>query len=182
MTGESAVTLHHQGDRHTLRFERRFPHALDRVWEAISNVEEMDRWFPARVVGTRRAGTKLHFHFPPQPGQTPSDAPDRSAATTWGELLVWDPPRVLEFTWGDEVLRFVLTRSEGRTQLVFTHTFHDLTKAARDASGWTVCLDALDALLDGRAKTPFTPERFETLFAEYASRFGPEASSTRAPG
>ena len=182
MAGKSAVTLQHQRDRHTLRFERRFPSTLARVWEAISAVEEMDQWFPARMVGTRRAGTKVHFLFPPAPGQTPADAPDQSGAMTWGELLVWDPPRVLEFTWGDEVLRFLLTASDAGTQLVFTHTFHDLAKAARDASGWTVCLDALAALLDGEPKEPFTPERFEALFAEYAARFGPEASAKKSPG
>ncbi|HSQ60930.1 MAG TPA: hypothetical protein VLT84_10975, partial [Acidobacteriota bacterium] len=72
-------------------------------------------------------------------------------------------------------------RDGNDTLLVFTHTFEDVAKSARDASGWEFCLDSMERRLDGRAPAGFTPERFDALFGEYAKRFGPEASATKRP-
>jgi hypothetical protein len=71
---------------------------------------------------------------------------------------------------------------DGHTLLVFTHTFTDESKAARDASGWDVCLDALESRLAGAEPEPFTPDRFNALFDEYAQHFGAKAAARREPG
>jgi len=39
-------TLETTGDRHTLRFERRLDHSVERVWRAISDPGELGHWFP----------------------------------------------------------------------------------------------------------------------------------------
>jgi hypothetical protein len=96
-------------------------------------------------------------------------------------MLVFDPPKMMEFDWNREILCFELEEHRGGTSLVFTHTFADVAKSARDASGWTVCLDALEKRLEGEETEPFTPERFDALFSDYAERFGPEASAKREP-
>jgi hypothetical protein len=88
---------------------------------------------------------------------------------------------MMEFDWNRDVLRFQLEEEGGGTSLVFTHTFADVAKSARDASGWTVCLDALEQRLEGEEAEPFTLERFDALFSAYAARFGPEASAKRGP-
>ena len=96
-----------------------------------------------------------------------------------GEMLVFDPPRAVEYSWEGEVLRWELDARGGGTLLIFTHTFDDKAKAARDASGWDICLASLEANLAGLPVESFTAERFETLFADYARRFGPEVAVRR---
>ena len=87
-------------------------------------------------------------------------------------MRVFDPPRVLEYTWEEDVLRFEL-RPEGKgCLLVFTTWSGDRSKAARDATGWHLCLDNLEAAVDGNPAAGFDKERFSALSAEYAARFG----------
>ncbi|MBC7897952.1 MAG: SRPBCC family protein [Cytophagaceae bacterium] len=166
MTG----TLHHEDGRHTLRFERRIAHPIERVWCAITEPEGLAAWFPAAMHGERRAGAELTFAFP-----------DEQYPTRGGRMLTFDPPHTLEFDWNGDLLRFELQPHGAGTSLVFTHTFADVGKSARDASGWTWCLDALDAHLGGRAAPDLAPEYFERLFAKYTQAFGPEASTKREP-
>jgi uncharacterized protein YndB with AHSA1/START domain len=164
------ATLHHDGNRHTLRFERWLDHPRKKVWHALTDKREVPHWFPAEIHGAREEGARLRFVFPNEEGP-PTD----------GHMLVFDPPRMMEFDWNRDVLRFQLEEEGGGTSLVFTHTFADVAKSARDASGWTVCLDALEQRLEGEEAEPFTLERFDALFSAYAARFGPEASAKRGP-
>lgn len=164
------ATLHHEGSRHTLRFERWLDHPPEKVWRALTDKREVPHWFPAEIHGVREEGARLRFVFPNDEGPP-----------TEGHMLVFDPPRTMEFDWNREILRFDLEERDGGTFLVFTHTFTDVAKSARDASGWTVCLDALEKCLHGEEAEPFTAERFDSLFSEYARRFGPEASARREP-
>jgi uncharacterized protein YndB with AHSA1/START domain len=101
-----------------LRFERRYAQPIERVWRAITDPEDLEKWFPDQV-------------------------PDLSAAEK-------DPPRRLEFDWGDEGdrLRFELEPDGSGTILRFTHFLAAPDKAARDAAGWHVCLVSLQKLLD----------------------------------
>jgi hypothetical protein len=64
----SDVTLE---DGPTLRFERRYPHSIDRVWRAITEPDELRHWFPP--------GEELEV--------TESDPPRLLAGTWFGEQL-----------------------------------------------------------------------------------------------
>jgi uncharacterized protein YndB with AHSA1/START domain len=173
-------TLHRDGNRATLRFERRLEHAPENVWRALTENDELRHWFPARIDGPRAAGAAIRFVFPPKPGQVPADTAEEGPSME-GTMRVFDPPRLLEYDWGGEILRWTLAPAEGGTLLVFTHSFEDVAKSARDASGWDVCLDSMERRLDGRTPAGFTPQRFDALFDDYAERFGPEASATKRP-
>ena len=60
-----------------------------------------------------------------------------------------EPPRLLAGTWYGDELRFEL-RPEGEAcMLVFTHTFAERERAARDAAGWDRVFVRFDALLRG---------------------------------
>ncbi len=60
-----------------------------------------------------------------------------------GTMLAFDPPKLLELLWGDERLRFELVPDGAGTLLIFSASFAELGRAARDAAGWHVCLDLL---------------------------------------
>src|SRR5919197_916085 len=86
------------GDRWQLRFERQLPHPPARVWRALTEPEELRHWFPDQVaVSEWKVGAKLQF----------SDARARIEPFD-GEVLAFEPPRVLEFRWGTDVIRFEL--------------------------------------------------------------------------
>ena len=176
---EGSGTLEEQGGRYMLRFERFLGHSRERVWRAITSEEELSAWFPARMVGEREVGAALRFVFP-EPGRTPAD-PDAEGLVMTGEILVCDPPGVLEYRWDDDVLRWELEERPGGTLLTFTHTFDDQGRGARDAAGGDHCFASLEARLGGSPVEPFTWERHNDRFARYADRFGPEGAVHRSP-
>jgi quercetin dioxygenase-like cupin family protein len=77
----------------------------------------------------------------------------------------------VEYTWEGELLRWELRPDGDGCLLVFTTTFDDRAKAARDATGWHFCLDNLEEALAGR-KAPDAKDRFAELSADYAARIG----------
>ena len=145
-----------------VRFERRYPHSLDRVWQAVTEPEELAHWFPTNVELDLREGGDMHFTFP-NDEMEPMD----------GKVTVLDPPRRFAFTWGEEELRIELEPDGDGCRLRFTHLISTREQAARDAAGWHVCLDRLDSLLSGDAgeapRTESTSEWSEH-YEEYQRR------------
>jgi uncharacterized protein YndB with AHSA1/START domain len=157
-----------QGDRWQLTFTRRLAHPPQKVWRALTEPGHVSQWFPADIEGERATGAKLRFPFREDEGPTMD-----------GEMVLYDEPRVLEMRWGDEGLRFELEPDGDGCRLTFVNTFDEQGKAARDAAGWHVCLDALACLLDGTERPGGTPwKRYERIYTE---RFGPEAATIGPP-
>jgi uncharacterized protein YndB with AHSA1/START domain len=163
--------LEQSGGRWQLHFTRRLPHPPEKVWRALTEPEHLAAWFPTDIEGERMTGAALRFVF--RSGEGP---------TIDGELITYDPPRVLELRWGgDETLRFELQSDGQGTVLTFLNTFDQLGKAARDAAGWHACLDVLGLHLDGEP-APWTPtERWQQVHESYVERFGPDASTIGPP-
>jgi uncharacterized protein YndB with AHSA1/START domain len=157
------------GDRWSLTFTRSLGHPPDKVWRAITEDEHLSAWFPQTIVGERRAGAALRF--------VTSDDADEGFA---GELLVFDPPHVLEMTWGDDVLRIELAPDGDGTRLTLVDTFAEHGKAARDAAGWHECLDNLVELWAAGAG-PVPPATWATVHPVYVERFGPAAATIGPP-
>jgi len=152
-------TLTTRDNRVELQFERRLAHPPEKVWRALTDNQELAHWFPARIEGARETGAELRFFFAEgEPGT--------------GKLSVFDPPRVLEYTWDGEMLRWELRPEGTGCVLRFTTLPSDRANAARDATGWHFCLDNLEATVDGNPAAGFDKERFSALNAEYAARFG----------
>ncbi|HEY7486348.1 MAG TPA: SRPBCC family protein [Streptosporangiaceae bacterium] len=174
-------TLQTVAGRPTLRFERRLKHPVEKVWQAITDPAELAHWFPQKVEGASSVdggpfvvGAKLRFPFEREVVMDGEALPDFE-----GEVLEVDPPRVLMYTWADDVLRFELIPDGPGCLLVFTDTFSERGKAARDGAGWHVCLEGLVALLDGTAPPP--EDRWKGLYETYTDTFGPEAATAPLP-
>jgi uncharacterized protein YndB with AHSA1/START domain len=158
------ATLDTIGGKAVLRFERRLAHAPEKVFRAISDPAELRHWFPATMETELRAGAPIRFMFEEQE----IDAPG-------GEVLELDPPKLLVYTWGDDVLRWEIVPEGDGCRLFFSQTIAGggisggRPGTARNAAGWDVCLGALAARLDGEAppETAWFP-----LFEAYAERFG----------
>jgi uncharacterized protein YndB with AHSA1/START domain len=130
-------------DRPALRFERHLDHSVERVWRAITEPDELARWFVARV------------NWKPELGET------WQAMGQAGEVTELQAPRVLAWTWGGERFRFELRGDREGTLddeglldgegclLVFTHVFDDRRLNAQHATGWERYLDWLETHLAG---------------------------------
>jgi uncharacterized protein YndB with AHSA1/START domain len=127
-----------QDGRPAVRFERTFPHPVERVWAAITEPGELVRWFPSAVELEPRAGGSVRFSGDPY------------AEGSSGVVLAWEPPHRLAFSWGPDELHFTLEDAgEGGCRLVLVNVLDDRTTAARNAGGWHVCLAELVKVLDG---------------------------------
>jgi uncharacterized protein YndB with AHSA1/START domain len=157
-------------DRYQLRFSRRLAHPPEKVWRALTEAEHLAAWFPTRIEGDRATGAPLRFAFANNEGPTLE-----------GEMLIYQPPTLLEFRWGDDTLRFELEPDDAGTLLTFVDTFFELGRAARDAAGWHVCLDRLASHLDGPAAHGPNGQPWQALHAVYVERFGPEAATIGPP-
>jgi uncharacterized protein YndB with AHSA1/START domain len=47
----------------TLRFERTLAHPIDAVWRAITELDQLEHWFPSTITGRVRPGERLAFEF-----------------------------------------------------------------------------------------------------------------------
>jgi uncharacterized protein YndB with AHSA1/START domain len=165
-------TLARQGDRWTLTFTRKLAHPREKVWRAVTEPEHLAVWYPQQIVGERKAGAPLRFVTP----GTPGDAGDGFD----GQMLVFDPPSVMEFTWGTDLVRIELATDGAGTVLTLADTFDDLGKAARDAAGWHECLERLTGDLDG-TPLPALGEAWQRIHPVYVAALGPEAATIGPP-
>jgi uncharacterized protein YndB with AHSA1/START domain len=168
------------GDRTGLRFERRLRHPREKVWRAITESEHLRHWFPADIVGERRAGASVTMPFWPETVAHSADVMeaagiDLADPALPGEIRAWEPPRLFELVWGNDqgasdLLRFELEPDGDGTRLVFTTWLGEPGPAghAGTGAGYHVCFDDLETLLDdGPPASPSAPDT-----AELEQRYG----------
>ena len=118
--------------RPALRLERRFEHSIERVWRAVSEPAELERWFVATVPWTPAEGEEFTAH-----GET-------------GRITAVDPPHRLAWSWGSERYSFELTADGDGCLLAFTHVFDPARgPAEQHATGWEIYFRRLDVHLAG---------------------------------
>jgi uncharacterized protein YndB with AHSA1/START domain len=157
------------GDQWQLRFTRHLAHPPERVWRVVTEPEHLRAWFPQQIVGEWEVGARLVFK-------------SEGADDFEGEVLAVDPPRLLEFTWGTDTLRFeVAAEGEARSVLTVLATFDEVGKAARDAAGWHECLDNLEVELSGQQPTWAAGEPWREVHPAYVDKFGPQAATIGPP-
>jgi uncharacterized protein YndB with AHSA1/START domain len=162
--------LDRAGGRAAVRFSRRLAHPPEKVWRALTEDEHLLAWFPTTIDGPREAGASLEFRFR-----------DLELAPMQGEIVSWQPPRLLEFTWGEDLLRFELAPDGEGTLLVLTASLDEIGKVARDSAGWHMCLDQLVGELQGKPATAHDDERWYQLNRAYAGTFGADTATIGPP-
>jgi uncharacterized protein YndB with AHSA1/START domain len=156
--------------RWRLRFSRTLHHPIDKVWRAITEPEHLEAWFPTTIDGERTAGAQLRFSFPG--GQAPPFE---------GEMIAFDPPRLMELRWGPDVLRLELREIPDGTELTLLDTLEQHGKAARDGAGWHTCLDALERALAEAPEPREAMSAWKEVHTYYVGTFGPEAATIGPP-
>jgi uncharacterized protein YndB with AHSA1/START domain len=155
--------------RWQVRFTRQLPHPIDKVWRAVTEPEHLAAWFPCTIDGERRPGAPLTFRF------------EGGADPMLGEMVVYEPPHVMELRWGADLLRLELRSVDDGTELQLSDTLDERGKAARDAAGWHECLEYLRCVVTGEAPPFAAGDIWKDVHPQYQARFGPEASTIGPP-
>jgi uncharacterized protein YndB with AHSA1/START domain len=170
-----------------VRFARRIPHPIERVWEALTDPAELRKWWGDADLDLVDGGRfALRWLNTDEDGDT---------ATLDGAISKLDPPRLLEITagWGSTAtpdpgapttLTWELDPDGDHTLLHFTNTIPGApdhpdatgprTTDTTTAAGWHLHLDALAALLAGGQLDIAHPEPlFEPIHQAYTEKYGP---------
>lgn len=155
-------TLESIDGRPALRFERRLAHPVKRVWRAITDPAELERWFPGVADWKPEAGEVFEAG-----GQT-------------GEVTELEDERILDWTFAGQRFRFELSAEGDGCLLVFIHVFDERSLAAQTAAGWETYFARLDEHLAGRhLSEEQAHEPIGELHEGYAERFGLDPSPGR---
>jgi uncharacterized protein YndB with AHSA1/START domain len=154
-------TLSSENGRTVLRMRRDLRHPAEKVWRAITEPSQLAGWFPAAVELDLRLDGPIKFTFEEDPG-APVD--EHSS----GVIRAYEPPHLIEYTWGDEVLRWEVQPTVDGCTLHLTATYDDRAGSASFSGGWTLCFDALQRVLGDTV-----PERdFRELHEHFVKAFG----------
>ncbi|WP_321471956.1 SRPBCC family protein [uncultured Paludibaculum sp.] len=158
------------GEKWTLVLVRELRHSPEKVWKALTEPEHLREWAPFdadRSLGT--AGTTVQL--------TTVGAPTTMVSET--KVTRADAPKVLEYSWGGQDIRWELEASGGGTRLTLWHNI-DRRFISWGAAGWHLCFDVLDRFLTGEPIGRIVgPEAmkfdgWQRLTTEYAKQFGVE--------
>ena len=155
------------GDRWTLVFVRVLRHAPERVWAALTEPAQLEAWAPFTV--DRDLGSTGDATLTMIDGAVAEELP--------ASVRRAEPPMLLEYTWGSDLLRWTLEPADAGTRLTLEHTLGDRDWVPKVAAGWHLCLDVAERLLDGDPVGPIRGEDaknfgWDRLRDAYAERLG----------
>jgi uncharacterized protein YndB with AHSA1/START domain len=165
----SGAQVRKDGEKWTLILVRELRHAPEKVWLALTDPAHLREWAPFEADGSlAKVGTTVKL--------TTVGAPTPQVSET--RVTRADAPRVLEYTWGGNDIRWELEAVGGGTRLTLWHDI-DGRFISMGAAGWHICFDVLDHLLGG---TPIgrivggeaMKFGWPRLRSEYAEQFGME--------
>jgi uncharacterized protein YndB with AHSA1/START domain len=139
--------------RWTIVLTRDLSHPVKRVWEALTEPGQLRQWAPFSPDRNMATTGDVQMTMI-DGGDSGADVDSSEDVDQAGRVLEADPPRLLVYRWGTDVLRWDLTSTEDGTTLVLRHTLADDGLTSGVAAGWHLCLDAADALMKD---VPFGP-------------------------
>jgi len=125
-----------EGDTWTLILVRELRHPPAKVWQALTDPAHLSEWAPFDADRSLAAvgSVKLSTVGTPQVAES--------------TVKRAEAPRLLEYTWGGNDLRWELTPLGGGTRLTLWHNI-DRRFISWGAAGWHICFDVLDRFLAG---------------------------------
>lgn len=159
-----------EGGRANLRYERRFSHPPEVVWNAITDPKQVSAWFSTTAKIDARPGGDLEYISVPV------------GFRRTGRILAWNPPRIFEHEWHidphpqfpngetESVIRWELVEDAGHTRLTLTHTRLAMANGLRFAPAWHAFLDRLAAQLDREEPLPDLAERIAAVKGLYPAQ------------
>jgi len=161
------VSYNADGDRWTLVFAKSLKQPPERVWEALTDPAQLNEWAPYtsdRDLASTGEATLTMIDS--------EQSVDLHARVTRAEA-----PTVLEYSWGNDNLRWEVASEGDGTRLTLKHTVEGQDWIPKVAAGWHLCLFVAERLLDGDPMEPIRGEEameygWQELHDEYADELG----------
>jgi uncharacterized protein YndB with AHSA1/START domain len=155
----------------TLILVRELRHAPEHVWLALTDPAQLREWAPFDADRSLASVGPLKLTTVGTPKPVVSET----------RVIRAEAPRLLEYQWGGNDVRWQLEPLGNGTRLTLWHSI-DRGFISMGAAGWHICLDVLDRLLAGEPLGRIVAGeamKFEwrRLNTEYAQQFGVEAPS-----
>lgn len=152
------AVVEQDGQETRVRLERQLKHPVEEVWSMLTDNGKLKQWFSELRVEDLREGGTISFDM-------------QDGTYEYFEILALKPYAVLEYTWAENRVRFELSPEPEGCRLVFVESVVSVNDhTPKDIAGWDVCLDVIEALLDGKTVS----ERkavWEEKYAQYVERF-----------
>ncbi|MEV4823076.1 SRPBCC family protein [Micromonospora sp. NPDC049274] len=166
-TPAADVRAEHTDGGATLVFVRDLRHPPAAVWTALTEPAQLAQWAP--FLADRDLASTGAAVLTLIDGETTAEQP--------ATVRRAEPPHLLEYTWGDGLLRWELAPLGTGTRLTLRHGVADPAMLPMVAAGWHLCLDVAERLLDGDPVGPIRGAEAKNFgWAElrdtYAERFG----------
>src|SRR5262249_18881213 len=168
----SGAHIQKDGEKWTLVLVRELRHPPEKVWQALTDPAHLREWAPFEADGNLgTAGTTVKL--------TTVAAPTLRVSETI--VTRAEAPRVLEYNWGGQDIRWELEAFDGGTRLTLWHNI-ERGFISMGAAGWHICFDVLDRLLSGTAIGRIVGAEamkfeWQRLNGEYAKQFGTKTPS-----
>jgi uncharacterized protein YndB with AHSA1/START domain len=157
------------GDKWTLILVRDLRDPPPKVWEALTEPAQLREWAPFDADQSLGAIGPVQLSTVGTPTSQVSETTVKRA----------EAPRLLEYTWGGNEIRWELEPLGNGTRLTLRHNI-DRGFISMGAAGWHICFDVLDRFLAGEPIGRIVAGEamkfgWQRLNAEYAKQFGIEA-------
>ena len=165
----AGAEIQKQGEQWTLILVRELRHAPAKVWQALTDPAHLREWAPFDADKSLATVGPVKL--------TTIGAPALHVTET--RVKQADAPRLLEYTWGGQDLRWQLEPLGSGTRLTLWHNI-ERGFITWGAAGWHICFDVLDCFLAGdpigRIVGPDTMKLggWQRLVTEYSKQFGNE--------
>lgn len=163
----SGARVQKDGEKWTLVLTRHLRHSPEKVWQAITDPAHLREWAPFDADGNLSvAGNTVKLTTVGTPAPLVSETRVKRA----------DPPKTLEYTWGENDIRWELESLGSGTRLTLWHNINR-NFISMGAAGWHICFDVLEGLLAdqpiGRTVGPglMKFDGWQRLHSEYAKQF-----------
>ena len=140
----------------------------ERLWQALTDPAHLSAWAPFDADRNLAAVGPMKLSTVGAPTPQVSESTVKRA----------EAPKVLEYGWGDQDLRWELEPLGGGTRLTLWHNINRRF-ISWGAAGWHICFDVLDRFLAGQplgriAGGEAMKYDWQRLNTEYARQFGVE--------
>ena len=157
------------GENWTLVLVRELRHPPLKVWQALTDPAQLREWAPFDADRNLAAVGPIKLSTVGTPKSQVSETSVTRA----------DAPKLLEYQWGGNDIRWQLEPLGNGTRLTLWHNI-DRHFISMGAAGWHICLDVLDHLVGGDPLGRIVAGEamkfdWPRLNTEYAGQFGVEA-------
>jgi len=162
----AGAEVHKDADKWTLVLVRELRHPPTKVWQALTEPEHLREWAPFDADKSLASTGTVKLSTVGAPAPQVSETVVKRA----------EPPKLLQYSWGDNDLRWQLEPLGKGTRLTLWHNI-DRRYISWGAAGWHICFDVLDAHLAGEpigrmvGMETMQFDGWQRLQKEYAQQF-----------